>query len=68
MKDVVARANCFNACFARKFSEPCGGPLPEAPVLNATGISEFEVADGRVAQLLGDLSPHKAYGPDGLSA
>ena len=68
VKDVVARANCFNACFAEKFSEPYTGPLPEAPVLNTSGISEFEIPDGRVAQLLRELSPHKACGPDGLSA
>ena len=66
--DLVARANVFNACFAKKFSAPHAGPLPEPPVLNAPGLSTFVVPPGRVAQLLRELSPHKACGPDGLSA
>ena len=68
VKDAVARANCFNECFARKFSAPFSGALPDAPVLNAPGLSRFYVPPGRVAQLLRELSPHKACGPDGLSA
>ena len=68
MKDAVARANCFNACFASKFSAPYTDALPDAPVLNAPGLSRFHVPPGRVAQLLRELSPHKACGPDGLSA
>ena len=68
VKDTVARANCFNECFARKFSAPFTGALPDAPVLNTPGLSRFYVPPGRVAQLLRELSPHKACGPDGLSA
>ena len=42
--------------------------MPEAPVLHAPGLSLFRVPPGRVAQLLRELSPYKACGPDGLSA
>ena len=66
--EVVARANTFNACFSKKFSDPHVGPLPEPPALDAPGLTTFEIPRGRVAQLLRDLSPHKACGPDGLSA
>ena len=66
--DVLERANVFNSCFSNKFSDPHRGPLPEAPVLNAPGLASFEVPPGRVAQLLRDLNPHKACGPDGISA
>ena len=62
------RANCLNACFARKFSDPTVGALPAAPDLSAPGLDRFTVPRGRVAQLLRELSPHKACGPDGLSA
>ena len=65
---VVDRANVFNACFRKKFSDPYVGPLPEPPILNAPGLSRFEVPQGRVAQLLRELNPHKACGADGLSA
>ena len=58
----------MNACFARKFSDPAVEALPEAPELNAPGLDRFVVPRGRVAQLLRELSPHKACGPDGLSA
>ena len=66
--DVLERANVFNSCFSNKFSDPHRGALPEAPVLNAPGLASFEVPPGRVAQLLRDLNPHKACGPDGISA
>ena len=66
--EVVARANTFNACFSQKFSDPHVGPLPEPPALNAPGLASFDIPPGRVAQLLRDLSPHKACGPDGLGA
>ena len=68
VKDAVSRANCFNECFAKKFSVPYTDALPDAPVLNAPGLACFNVPAGRVAQLLRELSPHKACGPDGLSA
>ena len=68
VKDAVSRANCFNECFTNKFSAPFTDVLPDAPVLNAPGLSSFYVPPGRVAQLLRELSPHKACGPDGLSA
>ena len=42
--------------------------LPDAPDLTAPGLSSFDVPAGRVAQLLRELKPHKACGPDGLSA
>ena len=57
-----------NACFAKKFSVPFTDALPDAPTLNAPGLSTFNVPPGRVTQLLRELSPHKACGPDGLSA
>ena len=68
VKDAAARATCFNQCFSKKFSAPYTGDLPCAPLLNAPGLSAFSVPAGRVAQLLRELSPHKACGPDGLSA
>ena len=68
VKDTVAKANCFNECFAKKFSAPYTDALPDAPVLPSPGLSRFYVPPGRVAQLLRELSPHKACGPDGLSA
>ena len=60
--------NCLNKCFATKFSAPFTDELPDAPVLQSQGLSSFHVPPGRVAQLLRELSPHKACGPDGLSA
>ena len=68
LRSDVERANCLNACFARKFSDPVVEVLPAAPELSAPGIDRFAVPHGRVAQLLRELSPHKACGPDGLSA
>ena len=58
----------FNRCFARNFSTLHDADLPEAPVLNAPGLSSFCVPRGRVSQLLRELSPYKGCGPDGLSA
>ena len=68
VKDAAAKANCLNKCFAAKFSAPYTAALPEAPALQSKGLSSFYVPPGRVAQLLRELSPHKACGPDGLSA
>ena len=68
VKDAAAKANCQNKCFAAKFSAPYTAALPEAPALQSQGLSSFYVPPGRVAQLLRELSPHKACGPDGLSA
>ena len=68
VKDAAAKANCLNKCFAAKFSAPYTAALPEAPTLQSPGLSSFYVPPGRVAQLLRELSPHKACGPDGLSA
>ena len=68
VKDAEERANCFNVTFSKKFSDPRVDVYPEAHQLGAPGLSEFSVPDGRVAQLLRELSAHKACGPDGLSA
>ena len=68
VKGAVDRANIFNECFAMKFSSPFIDALPEAPALNAPGLSCVYVSPGRVAQLPRELSPHKACGPDDLSA
>ena len=68
VKDATARADCLNKCFSNKFSTPYTGELPDAPDLNAPGLDTFHVPPGRVAQFLRELSPHKACGPDGLSA
>ena len=59
------RANCLNACFARKFCDPTANVLPGVPLLNSSGINRFDVPPGRVSQLLRELNPHKA-GPDGV--
>ena len=67
-KADVERANCLNEAFARKFSDRRVDVLPRSPDLNAPGLARFTVPRGRVAQLLRELSPHKACGPDGLSA
>ena len=68
VKDAAARAARLNQCFSKKFSAPHTGDLPDAPALNAPGLSSFSVSPGRVAQLLRELSPHKSCGPDNLSA
>ena len=68
LKDATSRAHCFNQVFSKKFSAPFTGEVPEAPALNAQGLAGFHVTPGRVEQLLRELSPHKACGPDGLSA
>ena len=64
----VERANSFNECFVKKFSDPSVDDYPEAIDLGAPGVSVFDVPTGRVAQLLRQISPYKACGPDGLSA
>ena len=58
----------LTTCFSETFSVPYTGDLPEAPALNAPGLSSFSVSPDRVAQLLQELSPHKACDPDGFSA
>ena len=64
----IDKANCFNLCFSRKFSVPGADYLPAAPELVSETLRRFEFADGAVERLLLELSPHKACGPDGLSA
>ena len=68
IRDDVERANSFNECFVKKFSDPRVDDYPDAIDLGAPGISVFDVPTGRVAQLLRQISPYKACGPDGLSA
>ena len=68
IRNLVDRANCFNVTFSKKFSDPRVDVYPEAHQLGAPGLSGFSVPDGRVAQLLREMSAHKACGPDGLSA
>ena len=67
-RDAVDRANCFNSCFSKKFSDPEVRDSPQPPMLNCDGLSTFRVPRGRVALLLRELSTHKACGADGLSA
>ena len=67
-KDATARANCFNTCFAKKFSYSHVHDMPQCPPLNTSGLSEFRIPPGRVALLLKELCTNKACGPDGLSA
>ena len=64
----VERADCFNKCFVKTFSDPRVDDYPEATDLGAPGVAAFDVPPGRVAQLLRGLSSYKACGPDGLSA
>ena len=68
IRDAEDRANCFNVTFSKKFTDPRVDKYPRAHSLGAPGLSQFSVPDGRVAQLLRELSAHKACGPDGLSA
>ena len=42
--------------------------FPDPPLFDAPGLNRFTVSRNRVAQLLRDLCPNKACGPDGLSA
>ena len=67
-RDAVDRANCFNSCFSKKFSDPEVRDSPQPPMLNCDGLSTFRAPRGRVALLLRELSTHKACGADGLSA
>ena len=64
----IDKANCFNACFSRKFSDPDIDCLPPVPELVSETLCRFELPRGAVERLLLDICPHKACGPDGLSA
>ena len=61
------KANCFNICFSRKFSEPTVDCLPATPELVSETLRRFEIPHGAVERLLLELNPHKACGPDGIS-
>ena len=63
----VDKANCFNTCFSRKFTDPTVDRLPPTPELVSETLRHFEIPHGAVERLLVELSPHKACGPDGLS-
>ena len=67
-KSDEERANCLNECFSRKFCDPAVHSLPDPPLFDAPGLNCFSVSRERIVQLLRELCPHKACGPDGLSA
>ena len=65
---IFEKAELLNRTFASKFSDPTVTEFPPAPTYQLDPLRSFHVSEGTVRQILSNLSPHKACGPDNISA
>ena len=66
--DDLQKAELLNRTFASKFSDTTVTELPPTPAYQLDPLLSFHVGEGAVLHVLRSLSPHKACGPDNLSA
>ena len=66
--DDARKAETLNRAFARKFSPRRANQLPNAPDYQLGPLLSFCLTDVAVRNMLLSITPHKACGPDGLSA
>ena len=66
--DDLEKAELLNRTFASKFSDPAVTEFPQAASYQLDPLVSFRVSEGAVRQILCNLSPHKACGPDNVSA
>lgn len=64
----VDKAELLNRAFSSKFRARYEGQLPTAPDYSLDPLREFTVTPEAVHNVLNSISPHKACGPDGVSA
>ena len=66
--DDAGKAEVLSRVFAEKFTNHRVTELPAAPDYPLDRLQTFTVAAGAVRAVLDSISPHKACGPDGVSA
>ena len=66
--DDAEKAELLNRVFAAKFTNPDVTAFPPAPDYPLDILNTFEVCEGTVMSILRSVSPHKACGPDNVSA
>ena len=60
----LEKAELLNRTFASKFSDPAVTEFPPAASYQLDPLVAFRVIEGAVRQILCNLSPHMACGPD----
>lgn len=66
--DDRQKADLLNRTFASKFSNQTVTELPPAPEYDLDPLRAFHVTEDAVRGILCNLNPHKACGPDSISA
>ena len=66
--DDLEKVELLSRTFASKFSDPAVTEFPQAASHQLDPLVSFRVSEGAVRQILCNLSPHKACGPDNVSA
>ena len=65
--DDREKADLLNRTFALKFSNPAVTEFPPAPGYDLDTLRSFHVTEDTVRNVLCNINPHKACGPDNVS-